>query len=103
MNPEQLGRHDDPARADVLQVRAEDHTEADLMFPTLMGDQVEPRANSSQTTRRDVKNLTCSPCPGFANLHSLVSSDDRPSPAHQSPVNIEADMSVRTLIRQAYH
>src|ERR1017187_8255522 len=39
------------------QVRAEDHTEADLMFTTLMGDQVEPRRKFIEDNALDVKNL----------------------------------------------
>ena len=41
----------------LLQVRAEDHTEADLMFTTLMGDQVEPRRKFIEDNALDVKNL----------------------------------------------
>ena len=41
----------------LLQVRAEDHAEADLMFTTLMGDQVEPRRKFIEDNALDVKNL----------------------------------------------
>ena len=47
----------DPAGRTLLQVRAEDHTEADLMFTTLMGDQVEPRRKFIEDNALDVKNL----------------------------------------------
>jgi len=47
----------DPARRTLLQVKAEDHTEADLMFTTLMGDQVEPRRKFIEDHALDVKNL----------------------------------------------
>jgi DNA gyrase subunit B len=47
----------DPARRTLLQVKAEDHTEADLMFTTLMGDQVEPRRKFIEDNALDVKNL----------------------------------------------
>jgi DNA gyrase subunit B len=46
-----------PETRTLLQVKAEDHTEADLMFTTLMGDQVEPRRKFIEDNALDVKNL----------------------------------------------
>ena len=58
MNPNTLWATTmDPAHRTLLEVRAEDHAEANQMFTTLMGDQVEPRRKFIEDHALEVTNL----------------------------------------------